>query len=59
MGASKANIFANLIPVFTAIFAFFLLKEILPLRKIIGITIVITGVFLSQYRSGFHRNIRQ
>ena len=59
LGATRANIFANLIPVFTAIFAFFLLNEILPARKILGIAIVIAGVFLSQYRSGFQRNIRQ
>ena len=53
LGATKTNIFANLIPVFTAIFAFFLLNEILPVRKIFGIAIVIAGVFLSQYRSKF------
>jgi len=53
LGATKANIFANLIPVFTAIFAFFLLSEILPIRKILGIAIVIAGVFMSQYRSQF------
>ena len=59
LGVTKTNIFANLIPVFTAIFAFFLLNEILPVRKILGIAIVIAGVFLSQYQSKFHRNIRQ
>jgi len=53
LGATKTNIFANLIPVFTAIFAFFLLNEILPVRKILGIAFVIAGVFLSQYRSKF------
>lgn len=53
LGATKANIFANLIPVFTAIFAFILLNELLSLRKIVGIFIVITGVYMSQYRSTF------
>ena len=59
LGATRANIFANLIPVFTAISAFFLLNELLPVRKILGIAIVIAGVFISQYRSGFYGNIRK
>ncbi|MBA7559132.1 hypothetical protein ES708_00745 [subsurface metagenome] len=64
LGATKASIFSNLVPIFTAIFAFLLLNESLTLRKIIGIIIVITGVFLSQYRSKFlkqtlDRSVRQ
>lgn len=47
-GISKANIFSNLIPVFTAIFSYFLLAEIFSLQKIIGIVIVIAGVYLSE-----------
>ncbi|OQX78303.1 MAG: hypothetical protein B6D64_06985 [Bacteroidetes bacterium 4484_276] len=48
IGISKTNLFANLIPVFTAIFAFFILKEDFDIRKITGMIIVIGGVFLSQ-----------
>jgi drug/metabolite transporter (DMT)-like permease len=51
IGASRANIFTNLIPVFTAVFSFFLLKESMPALKIAGIFIVLTGVFLSQVKS--------
>ncbi len=48
LGVSRANIFTNLIPIFTAIFSYLLLDELFDTAKIIGITIVITGVFLSQ-----------
>jgi drug/metabolite transporter (DMT)-like permease len=48
LGAARANIFGNLIPVVTAIVSFFLLKEAMPGLKILGIFIVILGLFLSQ-----------
>ena len=51
LGASKANIFANLIPVFAATFSFLVLKEEMPVQKIIGILIVIAGLVLSQIRT--------
>jgi drug/metabolite transporter (DMT)-like permease len=51
LGAARANIFGNLIPVVTAIVSFFLLKESMPLLKILGIFIVILGLFLSQISS--------
>ena len=51
LGAARANIFGNLIPVVTAIVSFFLLKESMPLMKILGILIVILGLLLSQISS--------
>jgi len=51
LGAARANIFGNLIPVVAAIVSFFLLKEAMPLLKILGIFIVILGLFLSQVSS--------
>jgi drug/metabolite transporter (DMT)-like permease len=48
LGAARANIFGNLIPVVTAIVSFILLKESMPLLKILGIFLVILGLFLSQ-----------
>jgi len=48
LGAAKSNIFANLVPVVTAILSFFLLKESMPLLKILGIFVVILGLLLSQ-----------
>ncbi len=50
VGISRANIFCNLIPVFTAIFAFLLVGDKLTLRNGAGMTVVITGLFLSQVR---------
>jgi drug/metabolite transporter (DMT)-like permease len=51
LGAARANIFANLIPVVTAILSFILLKEAMPLIKILGIFVVILGLLLSQISS--------
>lgn len=48
LGASRANVFANLVPVVTAIVSFYLLKEPMPALKIIGIVVVLSGLFLSQ-----------
>jgi drug/metabolite transporter (DMT)-like permease len=48
IGVTKANIFTNFIPVFTAIFSYFILSEVLTFNKIVGMLIVISGVFLTQ-----------
>ena len=48
LGVAKANIFSNLIPVFTAVFSFFILDESFTLQKITGILVVISGVVLSE-----------
>ena len=48
LGISKANIFSNLIPVFTATFSFILLSESFSLQKIGGIILVIGGVYMTE-----------
>jgi len=48
LGLINATVFANLIPVFTAIISYFLLKEAFGVQKITGIVIVIFGLFVSQ-----------
>jgi drug/metabolite transporter (DMT)-like permease len=48
MGITKANVFSNCIPVFTAIFSFIILGEKLTAQNIIGMAIVIAGLFMSQ-----------
>ena len=48
MGITKANVFSNCIPVFTAIFSFMILGEKLTVQNIAGMAIVITGLFMSQ-----------
>ncbi|MCX6284386.1 MAG: DMT family transporter, partial [Bacteroidetes bacterium] len=48
IGIGKANIYSNLIPVFTAFFSFFLISEPFTAQKIAGIILVIGGVYLSE-----------
>lgn len=48
IGISKSNIFSNLIPVFTAVFAYLLYDEIFTMKKVTGIIVVIAGVYLSE-----------
>jgi len=56
IGITKANVFTNCIPVFTALFSFLLLGEKLTVQNIIGMIIVISGLFMSQMNSR-HKNI--
>jgi len=50
LGINGANIFINIIPVLTAIFAWYILDEPLSLRKMVGITVVIAGLFIAQIK---------
>ena len=50
LGASKANVYTNLIPVFTAIFSYFIIHESLTVNKIIGIVLVVLGLVFSQMK---------
>lgn len=50
IGINRSNMFANLIPVFTAVIAWFVLGDQLTLQKGIGIGVVIAGLFLAQIR---------
>ena len=50
LGASRANVYSNLIPVFTAIFSYFIIHEALTANKIIGILVVVVGLVLSQMK---------
>lgn len=59
LGAAKANVFGNIIPVVTAIVSFFLLKEAMPFIKIVGIFVVIAGLLMSQVsRLGDKKSIK-
>lgn len=58
IGIAKANAFTNLIPVFTALIAYFVLNEIINMNKITGISLVICGLFLTQIKtSGLRKRI--
>jgi drug/metabolite transporter (DMT)-like permease len=54
LGIVKANTISNSIPVFTAIFAYFILDEQLIFINFVGVLIVLTGLFLSQLRKALH-----
>ena len=48
MGITKANVFSNCIPVFTALFSFILMGDKLTAQNIAGMVIVIVGLFMAQ-----------
>jgi drug/metabolite transporter (DMT)-like permease len=50
IGVSRASVFSNLIPVFTAIFSAIFISEIFSLTKIAGMAIVIGGVMVTQVK---------
>lgn len=56
IGITKANVFSNCIPVFTAIFSFIMLSEKLTFQNVVGMTIVIAGLFMSQM-NGKNKNL--
>jgi len=57
LGASRANVFTNLVPGFTAVFAWAILGEIFTPRKVLGMAIVIAGVIAAQRRRTVQRAI--
>lgn len=48
IGISKGNLYTNLVPVFASIAAFFILDEEFTVLKIVGMTIIVLGVVLSE-----------
>lgn len=48
LGASRANVFTNLVPGFTAVFAWLLVGEQFTLQKVLGMLIVVAGVLTAQ-----------
>lgn len=48
IGVTRANVFNNVRPVFTAILMWIIFDEVLPFWKWIGIFIIILGLFISQ-----------
>lgn len=48
LGPSKAAAFTNSVPIFTLIFAYFIIDETIGWVKIMGITVVLIGLFLAQ-----------
>jgi drug/metabolite transporter (DMT)-like permease len=48
IGVTRANIFNNVRPVFTAILMYIIFSEQLPISKWIGIIVIVIGIFISQ-----------
>jgi drug/metabolite transporter (DMT)-like permease len=52
LGIARASMFTNVIPVFTAMFAYIFLNESLSVVKWSGIVLVLMGLIFSQYNKG-------
>lgn len=50
LSINNVNVFTNVIPIFTLIISWLLLKDIIMFHQIIGIIVVILGVAVSQFR---------
>ena len=50
IGVTRANLFTNIIPILTAVIAFFVIGEVITLEKYFGIIIMISGLYLAQIR---------
>lgn len=48
IGVTRANVFNNVRPVFTALLMWLLFDEVLPVWKLVGICIIVIGLFISQ-----------
>jgi drug/metabolite transporter (DMT)-like permease len=48
LGANRANVFTNLVPVFTAVFGWLLIGEVFTLQKVLGMAVVFFGVLTAQ-----------
>lgn len=60
LGAARANIFANIVPVVAALVSFLMLKEPMPIMKILGIAVTLAGLFMSQSSGlGLKRSMRK
>lgn len=59
LGVIRANTLANMIPVFTAFFAYFLLNQHLSFINSLGIVLVISGLFLSQMKPSNFRFLKR
>lgn len=51
IGVTRANVFNNVRPIFTALLMWMLFDEVLPAWKLVGIVVIIVGLFVSQRSS--------
>lgn len=55
IGVTRANLFANIIPVLTAVFAYYTIGELITIEKFTGIIIMITGLYMAQIRFSYSK----
>lgn len=56
IGVTRANVFNNVRPIFTALLMWLAFDEVLPAWKIVGIIIIILGLFISQRCEKYNNN---
>lgn len=56
IGVTRANVFNNVRPIFTALLMWLAFDEVLPAWKIVGIIIIILGLFISQRYEKYNNN---
>ena len=55
IGVTRANIFNNIRPVFTALLMLMMFNEQLPIWKWVGIIVIIIGLFISQKQEKYNK----
>jgi len=59
LGINKSNMFINVMPVFVVVFSYFILNEEITSQKILGIIVVIVGLFLAQLKRRIRKTPKQ
>ncbi|MEA1887401.1 MAG: DMT family transporter [Bacteroidota bacterium] len=59
IGVTRANLFANIIPVLTAVFAYYSIGEIITIEKFAGIIIMITGLYMAQLHFSYRKKFKE
>lgn len=59
LGPNRTSIFMNLMPIFTAVMAYFWLAEQWSIYHSIGTALAIAGVLLAQKKPGLRREIAE
>jgi len=59
IGVTRANLFANIIPVLTAVFAYYTIGEVITIEKFAGIIIMISGLYMAQVRFSYRKKVKR
>ncbi len=59
IGVTRANLFANIIPVLTAVFAYYSIGEVITIEKFAGIIIMIFGLYMAQVRFSYRKKVKR